>query len=59
MKYERPTIEIVEADFSLLAASGPGAGDIGSPSVRTKYVWDEEETQYNNKEEQNYEEDWI
>ena len=56
MKYERPTIEIVEADFSLLAASGPGAGDIGSPSVRTKSVWDEVNEQYNNKEE--IYEDW-
>ena len=51
MNYERPTIEIVETDFSLLAVSGPGAGDIDSPSVRTKSVWDEVNEQYNNKEE--------
>lgn len=58
MKYIKPQIEIAEVDLVLLTASGPGAGEIGSPSVRTKSVWDEEEsdTYYNNiKEEQDYE----
>jgi len=60
MEYERPNIAIVEAIADLLSASetGPGATDIGAPSVRTKSVWDDEETQYNIKGEQNYE-DWI
>lgn len=36
---------ITEADFGLLCGSGPGAGDIGSPSVRnnSKSIWDEDE----------------
>ncbi len=56
MRYIRPTITIVEADFGLLCCSGPGAGDIGSPSVRynSKSVWDDDEidnTLFNIKEE--------
>lgn len=58
MKYNRPCIMIVEADFGLLIDSGPGAGDIGSPSVRynSKSIWDEEsdKTLFNIKEEQDY-----
>ena len=53
---------IVEADLVLLQSSEmrPGATDIDSPSVRTKSVWDEVNEQYNiNKEEQDYEKDWI
>lgn len=55
--YERPNITIVEADLVLLQASemGPGATDIGAPSVRTKSVWDEVNEQYNIKEVSNYE----
>ncbi len=55
MKYIKPQIEIIEADLVLLAASGPSAGDIGSPSVRnnSKSIWDEESdnTLFNIKEE--------
>lgn len=56
MKYVKPQIEITEADLVLLIASGPGAGDIGSPSVRynSKSVWDDEasdNTLFNIKEE--------
>ena len=53
MEYERPKIEIAKADLVLLSASGPGAGDIGSPSVRnnSKSIWDEVNEQYNIKEE--------
>ena len=57
MKYERPNITIVEASTDLLSASesGPGATDIGAPSVRynSKSVWDEEsdKTLFNIKEE--------
>lgn len=62
MDYERPNITIVEASTDLLSASelGPGATDIGAPNVSNecKSLWDDEETQYNNKEEQSYE-DWI
>lgn len=59
MRYERPTIEIVEASTDLLSASemGPGATDIGAPNVSNdaKSVWDEVNEQYNIKEEQDYE----
>lgn len=59
--YNVPNIEVAELAVSLLSASGPGATDIGAPSVSNgKSVWDEEEseTYYNNiKEEQSYE-DW-
>lgn len=45
MKYVKPKIEIAEADLVLLAASGPGADDIGSPNVlndaKEYSVWDE------------------
>lgn len=62
MEYERPYIEIVEADLVLLSMSGPGATDIGSPSVeeaKEYSVWDEEEILYNiNNKEESYE-DWI
>ena len=53
MKYERPNITILKADFGLLYGSVPDAGDIGSPSLRTKSVWDEESdnTLFNIKEE--------
>ena len=61
-KYKRPQIDIAEADFVLLSGSGPGAGDIGSPSVddnaKRYSIWDEVDNTYNiNKEEQGYE-DW-
>lgn len=63
MEYVKPHIEIAEADFVLLTASGPVAGDIGSPSVlyNSKSIWDEESdnTLFNVKEEQNNGEDWI
>lgn len=51
--YNTPRIEVAELAASLLSASGPGAGDIGSPSVRTKSVWDEESDNilFNIKEE--------
>lgn len=44
MKYEKPKVTMIEADFILLTASGPNAGDIGSPSVRydSKSIWDED-----------------
>lgn len=62
MKYERPNITLVKADLVLLQSSemGPGATDIGAPSVSSecKSVWDEVNDTYNiNKEEQDYE-DW-
>ena len=54
-KYVKPQIEIAETDFALLCGSGPGAGDVGSPSVRnnSKSIWDEESdnTLFNIKEE--------
>lgn len=60
--YVKPQIEIAEADFKLLSASGPDATSIGSPNVddyaKEYSVWDEVK-QLNHKEEQNYEEDWI
>ena len=60
MKYIKPQIEIIEADLVLLAASGPGANDIGSPNVlndaKECSIWDEVK-QLNHKEEQDYE-DW-
>ena len=44
MKYEKPKVTMIEADFGLLSGSGPGADDIGSPSVSNecKSVWDED-----------------
>lgn len=58
-KYVKPQIDIAKADLVLLAMSGPGAGDIGSPSVRynSKSIWDEESdnTLFNIREGQNYE----
>lgn len=55
MKYNRPQIDIAEADFVLLSLSemGPGATDIGAPNVSNecKSVWDEVENTYNIKEE--------
>lgn len=48
MKYERPTIDVVEANAELLATSGPNAGDIFSPTVsddaKGHSVWNEEDT---------------
>lgn len=45
---------MAEADLILLTASGPGAGDIGSPSVddnaKECSIWDEVK-QLNHKEE--------
>ena len=40
--------------------TGPCATDIGAPSVsnEAKSVWDEVNEQYNNKDEQDYGEDW-
>lgn len=57
VNYIKPLISYAEADLVLLQSSelGPGAGDIGSPSVRynSKSVWDEESdnTLFNIKEE--------
>ena len=44
MKYNKPHIEVVEAKLFLLNVSGPGATDIGAPSVRndSKSIWDED-----------------
>lgn len=59
--YNKPQIEIVEADAELLTTSGPGTIDIGSPTVsddaKSYSVWDDDiETHYNNiMEENNYE----
>jgi len=54
MRYIKPTIAIVEADFGLLCGSGPNADDIGSPNVlndaKEYSVWDEVK-QLNYKEE--------
>ena len=54
MKYERPQIEIAEADVGLLSGSGPEATSIGSPSVddnaKECSIWDEVK-QLNHKEE--------
>ena len=56
--YIIPIITIAGADLVLLQSSeiGPGATDIGAPSVsnEAKSVWDEIK-QLNHKEEQDYE----
>lgn len=44
-KYIKPQIETAEADFDLLSVSGPGATDIGAPTLESS-VWDEEDTHY-------------
>ena len=57
--YIRPTIDIISIGTALLSCSGPGATDIGSPTVSSdakKYsVWDEVDNTYNNNKEENYE----
>lgn len=53
MKYERPNIEIVEANAELLTSSdmGPCATDIGAPDVsndaKEYSIWDEVNETYN------------
>lgn len=57
MIYEKPTIEIVEADLVLLCGSSPSATDIGAPNVsnEAKSVCDEVNDTYNINKEEDYE----
>lgn len=52
MKYERPYITLISvgAEFMQYSEMGPGATDIGAPTLESS-VWDEEETHYNNTKE--------
>lgn len=52
--YLKPLIVIADLECVILAASGPGADDIGSPNVlndaKEYSIWDEVENTYNRKE---------
>lgn len=42
--YKKPIMELVNIEMELLSMSdvGPGAGDIDSPSIKSKSIWNED-----------------